>query len=198
MRLFIHSIDKFNPLLTKDADEYWIESAPNFGEASFSAVWTATTARSNEISKICIPLRRSDLKFQQKTVQLHCEIEYSIFNIFALVQSDFAIFRWIFHEILSEFRDKFQKIMKIIDIDEKCEKLREIPVRELLEKLIEIFTNSFASLLLTSRHDRLPAEPRHRDRALLADATQQNCADGTLLLDRSDEYTGVDRCTPGK
>ena len=79
-----------------------------------------------EIYKICIPLHRSDRKISAKNRPTFCEIEYWIFNIFALVQFDFAIFLWNFDEILSEFRDKSQKIMKIIEMLMKnAEKMRK-------------------------------------------------------------------------
>ena len=55
-------------------------------------------------------------KFQQKFVQNFAKLNIEIFNIFALVQFHFAIFLLNFNEILSEFRDKFQKMMKIVEI----------------------------------------------------------------------------------
>ena len=119
-------------LLSKDTIEYWIESAPKLWEAR-SRLYRSRFLQSNtrwkalaEIYKICIPLHRSDRKISAKNRPTFCEIEYWIFNIFALVQFDFAIFLWNFDEILSEFRDKSQKIMKIIEMLMKnAEKMRK-------------------------------------------------------------------------
>ena len=117
---------------TKETIEYWIESAPKLWEAR-SRLYRSRFLQSNtrwkalaEIYKICIPLHRSDRKISAKNRPTFCEIEYWIFNIFALVQFDFAIFLWNFDEILSEFRDKSQKIMKIIEMLMKnAEKMRK-------------------------------------------------------------------------
>ena len=110
----------------------WIESPPRFERLVLGCIQAdfcnqilvgKLSLRSTRFAFLCTA---QIAKFRQKNRPTFCEIEYWIFNIFALVQFDFAIFLWNFDEILSEFRDKSQKIMKIIEMLMKnAEKMRK-------------------------------------------------------------------------
>ena len=103
------------------------------------------------VLRIEIASDRSDRKISAINRPTFCEIEYSIFNIFALVQFDFAIFLWNL-----KFRWNFVGISRQIsennenyrDVDEKCGKNAEISrkFRNCWKNSIRILNFSIVSL----------------------------------------------------
>ena len=66
-----------------------------------------------ETYKICKPLHRSKFKISAKNRPQFLQIEYWIKLNFSICLTNFAILRRNFNEILSEFRDKFEKMERI-------------------------------------------------------------------------------------